>query len=275
MQLRPTRTLVAAFVAWSLASSAHAGVIKVIGIEIGTGVDPAGEWEYSTVPFLTGVDFTRVSLAELATVTLTDFDVLYVGELFLEGLVTVPAQTALDALNARAADIDTFIAGGGGVLALPEPIGNGRFAWVPDAIEPMVSTDFISDDSVGIVAPGHPVMAGLTDEGLSGWNVASHGDFRSTAGLDVLVDNGAGRPITLAGTYGLGRIVITDQDADFHNARGTRKPDQIRFIQNALEWLAPRATEIPLPSTLSLLVPGVAILFRRCSRRSPAGSSHG
>ena len=256
MKLRSTNVFVAGFVvALGLVPQANAGVIRVLGI------DTSSTWDYSTVPSLVGVDFTEISPTAFATAVLSDFHVLLISETFLDDFVTAAAQDVLDALNARDADIEAFLADGGGVVALSEPIGTGRFAWLPDPIEPILG-GFLSDDTVSIVDPFHPVVAGLTDTGLSGWIVASHGNFLTTGGLDVLVDDGAGRPITLAGAFGLGRLVITDQDPDFHNFNGTMKPDQITFVQNAINWAA-GDQKLPVPGTFWLLLFGAAIGLHR------------
>jgi hypothetical protein len=97
---------------------------------------------------------------------------------------------------------------------------------------------YLEDDTVVIVNPTHPVMTGLTSAGLSGWGSSSWGNFTKTPGLTVLVTNGSIRPITLAGTFGQGRVVITDLDPDYQRAFGVIKGAQVRFVQNAINWVA-------------------------------------
>jgi hypothetical protein len=214
-----------------LSVPAEARQVRVLGINTGSS------WDYNIVSFLSCITFTEVAASEFPTVDLNDFDVLLVSETFQDESNTVPSQSTLDALNARKSDLEAWIMAGHGVVALSEPVGIGRFAWLPDAVRPTVGPPLI-DDTLTIVAPTHPVMAGLTSTGLSRWGASSHGNFTSAAGLDVLVTNGGTRPVTLAGTFGSGRIVITSQDPDYHRTAGVAKRAQERFVQNAIDWVA-------------------------------------
>ena len=218
------------------------------------GIDTGSAWDYNIVSYLSGVTFTEVTTAGFATVNLNLYDVLLISETFTNSNVTTPSQATLDVLKAREAALSSWISSGHGVVALSEPIGTGRFDWLPDAVQPTVGT-MISDDTVHIVNSAHPVMAGLTDSGLSGWGTSSHGNFTSNGVLDVLVNEGGTRPITLAGTFGLGKIVITDQDPDYHHTYGNIKLQQEQFVQNAIDWAA---TPVPVPGTLFLLISGLA-----------------
>jgi len=189
---------------------------------------------------LTGAAFTEVSPSGFATVELTAYDVLYVGATFQDPSVTVPSQAALDALNARQSDIADFVESGHAIVALSEPLGNGRFAWLPPAVTPSAKLD---DEHVHIVEPGHPVMEGLTGAGLSNWKSSCHHAFTDAGSLTVLAvaaDSGD-LPVILAGTFGSGRIVVTGQDPDWHYCYGDPYPQLLGLVQNAVDWV----TEAP------------------------------
>lgn len=84
---------------------------------------------------------------------------------------------------------------------------------------------------------------GLTDAGLSDWGSSYHNvftDIGSFTDLAVGVDFGS-LPVTLAGTFGSGRIVLTGQDPDFHYVYGPSK-QQVEFLHNAVNWVSQAAT---------------------------------
>lgn len=189
------------------------------------------EFDTQILDALTGIAYTVVSPADFMSIDLLAFDVLYVPSTFQDGGVSIPSQEALDALNARASDIASFVASGRGIVALSEPIGTGCYTWVPI----ITTSALIASDNIHIIEPEHPVMAGLTDDDLSHWGTSCHNWFTDTASFTVLAvaDD---LPATLAGTYGSGRIVLTGQDADFHYHPGGK---QIELLQNAIDWVAP------------------------------------
>ena len=246
--------LAAALIAGSpLASAAN---IKVLTVDNGVG------WTHIGALGLPNVTVTEVSSAAFATTDLGAYDVLFIGETFRDGSVSVPAQDTLDALAARKADIGAWVSAGHGVVALPEPIGNSRFAWLPDALMPTFGT--VYTDSVRVVDPSHPVMAGLTSASLSNWGTAAHGVFTSPGGFSVLADDGFGNPITLATQYGQGRIVVTAQDALFHFYYNGSKTAQFTLVQNAVNWVAP----VPLPASVLLFGPAFAGLVTSKRKRA-------
>lgn len=57
----------------------------------------------------------------------------------------------------------------------------------------------------------------------------------------MLVTDGGARSITLAGTFGGGKVVISDQDPDFHFTFGNVN-QQVQLVQNAINWVAIPAT---------------------------------
>ncbi len=208
------------------------------------GIDTGSSWDYNIVTALSGVAFTEVSTSDFATTDLNLYDVLFISETFSDAFLITPSQTTLDSLKARESDLASWINAGHGVVALAEPTGSGRFDWLPDAIQPAVGPN-INDDRVTIVTSLHPVMSGLTTEGLSGWASSSHGNFVTSGGLEVLANNGAARPITLATVFGLGGVVITDQDPDFHlTFNPVANKQYAQFVQNAIDWAMPTTIKI-------------------------------
>jgi hypothetical protein len=232
-------------------------------------IDTEASWQYSTGASLGGVSLTRVSPSDFAAVNLDDYQVLWVGETFC-GTQFDPSVATLSALKARAADISNWLAAGHGIFACTEPtprdVSAENYAWVPSAIRPTLLYSPYETDTVQIVAPDHPVMAGLTNDGLSNWSDSAHTFYTDHPGLDVLTTDGAGAFVTLAGTFGTGRIVLTAQDPDFHFVFGRQDVDQVLFVQNAIDWVA----GVPEPSTFAFLGIGAFGLLAYAWRRRRA-----
>lgn len=136
---------------------------------------------------------TTISPAQLASTNLTGYQVLYVGP--------TASQTTVDTYTADSAQIQGFYAGGGGIVAEPEVFVTGAFAWAPLGAQLGVTGNNIGDESVHIVAPGHPVMANLTDASLSNWGNSVHNTFPNAvaAGFTVLsIDASTGDPVNIA-----------------------------------------------------------------------------
>jgi len=175
-----------------------------------------------------GYEYTLVSPTEFATVNLYEFNVLFVG--------WVPGDAVVNALLARASEVADWVAAGNGIVALSEPYESNRWAWLPL----WVNSDTYGGENVRIIDPTHPVMFNLTDAELSYWWSSYHGCFYSYHTDWAALAQGieAGYPITLAATYGNGRIVITHQDPDYHfyynNVLGAGK-----LLRNMIEWATP------------------------------------
>jgi hypothetical protein len=127
----------------------------------------------SAAAMLASEGFTMVTVltpAMFATATLSDYQVLYFEPTTDSGEVAIYAS--------RAADIAAYAAADGGLVVEPEVFAAGSWEWVPFAglIGHSGATN-VGGDDITILAPGHPVMAGLTDAGLSNWGFSAHTTF--------------------------------------------------------------------------------------------------
>lgn len=132
-------------------------------------------------------DATELDPADLATTDLSVYDVLYFG-------VTTDA-TAIGHYVTAASDIQDYLDAGGGMVVEAEVWAANAWTWVPDAdLIGHSGTTNTAQDSVTITDPAHPVMAGLTDAGLSGWGFSGHSNFATpeAAGFHTLAVDGTG-----------------------------------------------------------------------------------
>jgi hypothetical protein len=195
-------------------------------------------WDHESLDSIGGFTYTPVTAAAFATTDLDDYDVLYVPSAFQDEFAMVPAQASLDALNARAADINDFVLGGGGVVALAEPVGTGRYTWTPMAVTPSAAVEF---EEVLLTSPSHPVNAGLSSALLSFWFDSYHHSMSTIHPLfTTLATSTVPQPVSVAAVHGGGSIFLTGQDADYHvvEFHGSSAPDAgaATLLENALNW---------------------------------------
>jgi thermitase len=184
-------------------------------------------WQESTGALdMLGYGYTAVSPTQFATVDLYEYNVLFVG--------WYPTEPVVDALVARAPDIAEWVAAGNGIVALSEFEEASRWAWLPLSVG---WSDYFSGDRVHVLNQTHPVMYDLTDAELSNWGLSYHGYFVSYDPAWQALAQGveAGSPITLAADYGSGRIVVTQQDPDFHLYYEKEKGAE-KLLRNMIEW---------------------------------------
>jgi hypothetical protein len=115
---------------------------------------------------------TQFTPAGLAAANLSLFDVVYIG-----------ATASASSLAPAAANVQSFVSSGGGLVAEAEVHDAASWTWLPYAnLIGHSGVANVGHEAVSIVAPLHPVMAGLTNSGMSNWNFSVHSTF-STPGL--------------------------------------------------------------------------------------------
>ena len=114
-------------------------------------------------------NLTALTAGDLAVANLSVYDALYIG-VVVDGFNYADAE----------ANVQSYVDAGGGLVAEPELIQAGAWDWLPfaDLIGHSGKAN-VHNDNVTIVNPGHPVMAGLTDAGLSDWVASIHSTFAS------------------------------------------------------------------------------------------------
>lgn len=110
-------------------------------------------------------NLTEIPIADLDTTNLSVFDVVWIGR----------TDDNLQAdLDAASANVQAYVDAGGNLVA--EDQRNG-YAWIPFGTAIGGTGGPPDNDTIHITDPGHPVMAGLTDNGLSGWGNSCHARF--------------------------------------------------------------------------------------------------
>jgi len=175
-----------------------------------------------------GYTYTEVAAAGLAGETLGDYDIIFVA--------WYPSQAMVDALNAKAADLESWISGGGGIVVNAQFDVSGPYSFLP--------VTFTADSGnhtqgVHIVAPTHPLADGLTDALLSNWGNSTHGKITSIpAGATVVtIATSTGSPHVIEMCYGGGKIVVAASDPEFHVVYGPGDGPRI-LLSNELCWAA-------------------------------------
>lgn len=203
-------------------------------------------WDTESLDAIGGFTYTLVSPAAFATADLSQYDVLYVPSAFQNGGITIASQASLDALNQRASAIASYVSGGGGLVALAEPIGTGRYAWTPLPVTPSAH---INVELITVASPAHAINTGLSSGALSYWLDSSHHSYDAAdPQYELLATTTLGGAImSLAGTYGSGRLFLTGQDPDYHaiEADGTSAVDAGArvLLSNALDWACATAAQ--------------------------------
>lgn len=153
-----------------------------------------GENGLNAIGLTLGTHYDRANAAEFATLDLSAYTAIAIASSF-GGLLT---RAELDALIARASDIEDFINGGGGLFASAEcdNCGADLLGTDPDLFGylPVTVTSIGANAPFTVTAFG--ASLGLTDADL---NDPTHNSFGLVGGLNVVDTDSAGNATTLAG----------------------------------------------------------------------------
>lgn len=185
----------------------NGGITKFLFIEANIS-PPAnhldGEGGLTAIGLVNGVDYTRIDAAGFAALTnFSGYSAIVVASDF--GGLTTDAE--IQELTARKTDIASFVNAGGGLAAFAE-CGVGYSDCVSDLVNaatPLFGFVPVGVSSVDTSAP-YTVTAfgaslGLTDADV---NDPTHNSFASAAGLNIVDNDTAGVPTTLAGDVSIG-----------------------------------------------------------------------
>lgn len=139
------------------------------------------------------------------------------------------------ALQAKAPWVETFVDGGGGLIAFYEGQVD-RYLWLPDGAQ--FTSASTGGETLILTSAGatHPSHAGQTSGSLSNWVNSYHGIITSFPSYltHTLVTNTAGQPVTLAGPYGQGCILVSGMDPDWHADNGNQAARDL--LRSEVDW---------------------------------------
>ncbi len=157
-----------------------------------------GELGLNAIGLTRGVDYDWVTGADLPSVDFSLYSAIAVASDY-GGMLT---QAELDALNARAGDIASFVNAGGGLLALSQghvdghTTSGGWFDFLPIDVDSNVLSGVTFQ-----VTPYGASTFGLTDADVS---APTHSYFLDDYGLNVVSTDSNGRITALAGIVNIG-----------------------------------------------------------------------
>lgn len=154
-----------------------------------------------------GVNFDQVNAAGLAGVNFSNYSAIGIASDF-GGMLT---SAEIDALIARSADIKSFINGGGGLFAAAE-CGVGFSNCDSSLVTP--STKLYGFLPVTVTSTATTAPYSVTPFGASlglnngDVNDPTHNSFAAIGGLNIVDNDSAGVPTTLAGVVSVGDIFL-------------------------------------------------------------------
>jgi hypothetical protein len=180
-----------------------------------------------------GYTYTKATASNFASTNLNNYRIIFVSWL--------PTQQEVNALNARKTDLTNWISNGGGIVVnaeWKESLGvTNPYSFLPVNFD--TATGSYHANGVHIVAPAHPLVAGLTDSLLTSWGNSVHGKITTIPeGVTVVAKATAyNSPHLVAATYGRGRIVVCASDPEYHAIYGPGDGPRI-LLYNELSWVA-------------------------------------
>ncbi|MEA1832184.1 cadherin domain-containing protein [Methylobacterium durans] len=192
-----------------------------------------------------GIDATIVSPNALQSTDFTGYTAIWLGwETTYTGSTTLKTK------------LTDFLKAGGNVLA-EEPNTN-ELTFLPDGDTITATRSY--GDNVRIVSSYQTLMDGLSDAALSNWSLSYHATYTSYGSFTKVAQDSSGAAITIAERVGTGNLVVTGQDASYHEKNGSFptggsgvNSPQLKFVTNALTL----ATGLPTTASGSLAVADV------------------
>jgi hypothetical protein len=239
--------------AMAVAPAAHC---QIVGFS-GDGFDTSNPLVASALASLPG-SFTQIARDGLAgAASAGGYSVLW-----LDGFSTFP--------NFPTTELTSFVDNGGILLVQSPGLGGNPLSAYPFGSELSGLTFAPSagfpagEPAVHIVNSANPIMAGLTDAGLTwqsanAWNASGHAG-PSIGSFQGLADNGtAGQWITLARPAGAGEVIYTYQDISRRLADPLNGAQPLKLLNNIIA--------APEPPTAALAAAGAALLLASRHRR--------
>jgi hypothetical protein len=192
-----------------------------------------------------GYTYTKATASDFASINLNNYKIVFVSWL--------PTQEEVNALNSRRTDLANWISNGGGIVVNAEMKGSlgvtNPYSFLPVSFDTETGSDHT--DGVHIVAPTHPLVAGLTDSLLTSWGNSVHGKIIRIPNEATVVAKATeyDSPYLVAVTYGRGRIVVCASDPEYHVIYGPGDGPRI-LLYNELSWvlspgIVPRFLTLP------------------------------
>jgi hypothetical protein len=165
---------------------------------------------------------TQVSTSQFATRSFAGFD-----EIWIDNTVFNRDPNVYN----RAADLAAFVSAGGGLVT---DAAFTDYGFAPNAGTIKAVGGFSGNDvKETTLGKSHPILAGITDAGLSNWFNSWHSYFSATGGMDVLATSSdPTQALILAGTFGSGRLVYFGLDPTFHWPAG----QSVQLMRQAAQW---------------------------------------